>query len=184
MWGRILTTLALFFVCLQGVCLHAQITLSFAQLQELLQSSVKEGLSDKEVSNYLKGQKLDFALSDRIIEEFVGWGIGPRTLNVLRSMKPLTAAMPAPEIKKPPPPKYKQPPPPSEDEQARIIAEARRTALDYTDGLPDFVCLQLTRRYLDPSGLEMDWIKYDEIKTGSAISRTTKITKSLASTTN
>ncbi len=165
MWRRILTTLALFFVCLHGVCLHAQITFSFAQLQELLQSSVKEGLSDKEVSNYLKGQKLDFALSDRIIEEFVGWGIGPRTLNVLRSMKPLTAAMPAPEIKKPPPPKYKQPPPPSEDEQARIIAEARRTALDYTDGLPDFVCLQLTRRYLDPSGLEMDWIKYDEIKT-------------------
>jgi len=79
-------------------------------------------------------------------------------------MKPLTAGMAAPEIEKPPP-KYKQPPPPSEDEQARIIAEARRTALDYTDGLPDFVCLQLTRRYLDPSGLEMDWIKYDEIKT-------------------
>jgi len=163
MWGRTLATLTLFFVFLHAVCL-AQITLSFAQLQELLQSSVKQGLSDKEVSNYLKRQKLEFALSDRIIEEFMGWGIGPRTINVLRSMKPLTAGMAAPEIEKPPP-KYKQPPPPSEDEQARIIAEARRTALDYTDGLPDFVCLQLTRRYLDPSGLEMDWIKYDEIKT-------------------
>ena len=31
--------------------------------------------------------------------------------------------------------------------------------------MPDFVCLQITRRYVDPSGLEMDWLKYDEIKT-------------------
>ena len=98
MWGRILATLTLFVVCL-----HAQITLNFAQLQELLRSSVKQGLSDKEVSKYLKNQKLDFALTDRIIEEFVGWGIGPRTLNVLRTMKPSTAGMAAPEIEKPPP---------------------------------------------------------------------------------
>ena len=160
MWGRVLAAGTLFVVCL-----HAQIALNYGQLQELLQSSVRQGLSDKEVAKYLKDQKLDFALTDRIIEAFVGWGIGPRTLNVLRSMKPLTEGLAAPEIEKPPPPKYRQPPPPSEDEQARIIDEARRTALEYTDGLPDFVCLQITRRYLDPSGLEMDWFKYDEIKT-------------------
>ncbi len=159
MWGGVLAAGTLFVVCL-----HAQITLNYGQLQELLQSSLRQGLSDKEVSKYLKNQKLDFALTDRIIEEFVGWGIGPRTLNVLRSMKPLTGGLAAPEIPEPPP-KNRQPPPPSEDEQARIIDEARRTALEYTDGLPDFVCLQITRRYLDPSGLEMDWLKYDEIKT-------------------
>ncbi len=159
MWGRLLVAGTLFVVCL-----HAQITLTYGQLQELLRSSVKQGLSDKEVAKYIKNQKLDFALTDRIIEDFVGWGIGPRTLNALRSMKPLTQGLAAPEIEKAPP-KYKQPPPPSEEEQARIIDEARRNALEYTDGLPDFVCLQITRRYLDPSGLEMDWFKYDEIKT-------------------
>ena len=137
MWGGVLAAGTLFVVCL-----HAQITLNYGQLQELLQSSVRQGLSDKEVSKYLKNQKLDFALTDRIIEEFVGWGIGPRTLNVLRSMKPLTDGLAAPEIPEPPP-KNRQPPPPSEDEQARIIDEARRTALEYTDGLPDFVCLQI-----------------------------------------
>ena len=160
MRGRVLVAGALF-----AICLHAQATLNYRQLQELLQSSIQQGLSDKEVSKYLKNKKLDFALSDRVIEQFIGWGIGPRTLNVLRSMKPLTQGLAAPTIEKPEPPKYRQPPPPSEDEQARIIDEARRTALEYTDGLPDFVCLQITRRYLDPSGLEMDWLKYDEIKT-------------------
>ena len=160
MWGRVLAAGALF-----AVFLHAQGTLNYRQLQELLQSSVKQGLSDKEVSKYLKNQQLDFALSDRVIEEFMGWGIGPRTINALRLMKPLTEGLAPPKIEKPQPPKYKQPPPPSEEEQARIIEEARRTALEYTDGLPDFVCLQITRRYLDPSGLEMDWLKYDEIKT-------------------
>jgi hypothetical protein len=58
-----------------------------------------------------------------------------------------------------------QPPPPSQEEQNRIIAEARANALAYTERLPDFVCLQITRRYVDPSGLEMDWLKYDEVKT-------------------
>ena len=160
MWGRVLVAGTLL-----AICLHAQATLNYRQLQELLQSSIQQGLSDKEVSKYLKNKKLDFALSDRVIEQFIGWGIGPRTLNVLRSMKPLTQGLAAPTIEKPEPPQYRQPPPPSEDEQARIIDEARRTALEYTDGLPDFVCLQITRRYLDPSGLEMDWLKYDEIKT-------------------
>jgi hypothetical protein len=56
------------------------------------------------------------------------------------------------------------PPPPSKEEQQRILAEARRNALEYTDRLPDFLCLQITRRYIDPSGLEMDWLQYDEVK--------------------
>ena len=58
-----------------------------------------------------------------------------------------------------------QPPPPSLEEQERIIAETRSHARSYTSRLPDFICLQITRRFVDPSGLEMDWLKQDEIKT-------------------
>jgi hypothetical protein len=37
-------------------------------------------------------------------------------------------------------------------EQEQIIAKARVIALDYTRRLPDFICQQLTRRYVDPQG--------------------------------
>ncbi len=149
-----------------GVLLSpAQQPLSYDQLRDIVRSSVSQGLTDKEVSKYLRKQKLDFALTDRLIEEFVGWGIGPRTLNVLRELKPGTEGLPVPNVAKPAGPLRRGPPPPSEEEQQRIIEEARRNALEYTQGLPDFVCLQITRRFVDPSGLEMDWLKYDEIKT-------------------
>jgi len=37
---------------------------------------------------------------------------------------------------------------------AKVISEAREIALGYAKRLPDFICLQLTYRYVDPSGLE------------------------------
>ena len=145
--------------------LAAQATLSFPQLRDLLESSVKQGVSDKQLAKYLKDQKLGFALSDRLIEDFIGIGVGPRTLNLLRRMGVASDGLPVPEIGPKTARGPKQPPPPSDEEQERIIEEARENALSYTDGLPDFVCLQLTRRYVDPTGLEMDWLKQDEIKT-------------------
>jgi hypothetical protein len=54
----------------------------------------------------------------------------------------------APEVKPTPIP------PPSAEEQAKILAEVRERALNYTRTLPDFICTQVTRRYVDPNGLE------------------------------
>jgi hypothetical protein len=51
-------------------------------------------------------------------------------------------------------------PPPSAEEQQRIIQEVRENALHYTKSLPDFICTQVTRRYVDPSGLEL-WHSQD-----------------------
>ena len=160
MWGK-LAAVAL----LAAVSLAAQAALSFPQLRDLIESSVKQKVSDKQLAKYLKNQKLGFALSDRLLEDFIGIGVGPRTLNLLRKMGVESAGLPEPEIVPKTARGPKQPPPPSDEEQDRIIEAARENALSYTDGLPDFVCLQLTRRYVDPSGLEMDWLKRDEIKT-------------------
>ncbi len=41
---------------------------------------------------------------------------------------------------------------PPESEQKRIIEVARQRALDYQDTLPNFTCLQVTRRLVDSSG--------------------------------
>lgn len=146
--------------------LSAQASLSYEQLHQMLRSSIEQKLRDKEIAGYLKKQQLGFELTDVHIEGFQGWGIGARTVKVLRELQPRTRGLST--AKAPEPAKVEepeQPPPPSPEEQERIIAEARSNALAYTSGLPDFICLQVTRRFVDPSGLEMDWLKQDEIKT-------------------
>ena len=54
----------------------------------------------------------------------------------------------------PPPPKtvYVPPPPPSSEEQAALLAEVKDYAVNYTHTLPDFICLEQTRRYIDTTG--------------------------------
>ena len=143
----------------------AQSGLRFDQLRDMIRSSINQRLNDREIAKYLRSQKLTFALTDAIIEDFVGMGVGPKTYDALLKLKEQSVGLPAPDTTPAAAAKPSQPPPPSQAEQNRIIAEARRNALEYTERLPDFVCLQITRRYVDPSGLEMDWLKYDEIKT-------------------
>jgi hypothetical protein len=40
-------------------------------------------------------------------------------------------------------------PPPSPEEQAAVIEATRNSALTFTDTLPDFICTQITRRWVD-----------------------------------
>jgi len=143
----------------------AQAALSLEQLASLVRSSIQLQQRDKEVAAYLRKQKLNFSLSDAAIEEFQGLGAGPQTLQALRELQKSSRGLPAP-ASRPIAATQAQPvePPPSSEAQKRIIEEARANALEYSRRLPDFICLQLTRRYVDPTGLELDWFKYDEIK--------------------
>ena len=151
---------------LAATVVFGQAGLSFAQLRDMIRSSIDQGLQDREIAKYLRDQRLKFSLTDALVEDFQGLGAGPRTLDALRKLQEQSRGLPPPaEEAKSRPRGPEQPPPPSEEEQKRIIAEARRSSLEYTRRLPDFVCLQITRRFVDPSGLEMDWLKYDEIKT-------------------
>jgi hypothetical protein len=58
------------------------------------------------------------------------------------------------------------PPPPPYEEQYRILNEVREYALNYSKSLPDFICLQLTHRYLDrhyKPGEEGSWSPIDRL---------------------
>jgi hypothetical protein len=44
--------------------------------------------------------------------------------------------------------------PPTTEERAKLLDEVRQYALNYTHGLPDFICLEQTRRYEDATGGE------------------------------
>ncbi len=48
------------------------------------------------------------------------------------------------------------PRPPSAEEQAKLLDEVRQYALNYTQRLPDFICLEQTRRYVDTT-LQESW---------------------------
>jgi VWFA-related protein len=69
-----------------------------------------------------------------------------------------TAAEPA-LVEVRPQEKWTAPPPTAE--QRKLLDAARLTALDYAGHLPNFICLQSTRRFEDPSGKD-EWRQKDE----------------------
>ncbi len=161
-----------------ALCLAASAeTMSVAQLRQFLESSapmIKQGTtSDRELAAFLDRVKLSERLDERQIEDFQGdMRIGPKTLLALRKLAAESVSLPvaAPVA---PPPKPKPIPPPSSEEQAAIIDDVRNYALNYTDGLPDFICTQVTRRYQAPvpgskyggaSGSDPHWFAVDTLQ--------------------
>lgn len=139
-----------------------EITMTVAQLEMFIRSSVELKQPDRQVAEYLRHVKLKDKLDDRTIEDLQSMGAGPRTVAVLRELGEasanLTTAPPPP-----PPPVYVPPPPPSSEEQAKIIDQAREYALNYTKALPNFICVQVTRRDYDPTGAGNNWYHSDTI---------------------
>jgi hypothetical protein len=138
---------------------YAQSVWSLKQLRDFVKSSVQMKMTDLEISKYLKTVKLSERLDDNGIEEMQGHGgLGPKTIAALKTLRDSTASLreakPEPPPPAPPPPK---PPPPAE-EQGRIIDEARELALNYSNRLPDYICWQITRWYINPYGQKNSWI--------------------------
>ena len=131
----------------------AQMKMTVSQLKGFVRSSVQLKHDDKRVADYLKKVTLTERLDDNDLEEMVTLGAGPKTMSALEELKNASAALPK-AVVEPQKPAAAVIPPPSPEDQKRIIEEAREVALNYSKRLPDFICLQVTRRYYDPSGLE------------------------------
>jgi len=121
-------------------------TLTLDQLLKFLSSSVDLKMSDSEVAKFLAKTKLSEKLDDVTIEKMVSNGIGPKTLNALRTLRDqsesMSTAKPAP-----PPKRAELPPVPNSEEQAAIIDEVREYALNYSKSLPNYLATQVVRRY-------------------------------------
>lgn len=145
-------------LCLLAALTFAQgMRLTVGQLKQFIRSTIHLKQPDKQVADYLKNVKLTEKLSAADLDELQAEGIGARTSEALQALITATAAMPTPPrdpvvAKAAPPPPM---PPPTSIEQSKVIEEAREVALNYSKRLPDFICTQVTRRYVDPSGLEM-----------------------------
>jgi len=146
------------------LCCAAEFTLTIAKLREFLESSVKMKESDIQVAQFLKQVKLSEKLDDATVEDLQKKGLGPKTVAALRTMVDATATLPEAA---PPPPKvvYKPPPDPSLDEQHNVLDEVREYVANYSKNLPNFICVQVTRRAVDMSGKGTSWHPTDTITT-------------------
>jgi hypothetical protein len=110
----------------------------------------------------LRHVRLTDKLDDRTIENLQSLGAGPKTVVALRELGEASASL---RTSAPPPPKpvYVPPPPPSSIEQEQIIDQARDYALNYTKQLPNFICVQVTRRDYDPTGTGNNWYHSDTL---------------------
>ena len=138
-----------YLVLMLAGAVHAQAKLTVDQLVQMVKSSVQQlKLDDAKIAQYIKTVKLSGKLDARTVETLQGLGAGPRTVTALKGLMTESAALPeAP----PPPPKpiYVPPPPPDSVAQAQILQEITEKAINYSRNLPNFLCLQVTRRYVD-----------------------------------
>jgi len=157
---RIRVVLLIFAACLT---VTAQMQMSVSQLVSFLRSSIKLKQDDKQVADYVKKIKLSNRLDARMIEELQGEGLGPKTVQALGDLREASAGLPAAGF---PPPSVSirtvSIAPPGAAEQKHVLGKATEYAMNYVKSLPDFICSQVTRRYVDPTGRE-SWVKQDEI---------------------
>src|SRR5580704_6024473 len=143
----------------------SEMSLTVNQLVKFIQSAIQLKQPDRQVAEYLKHVKMSEKLDDQTIEDLQGQGAGPKTVAVLKELG--TASQGLAKAAPPPPPKaaYVQPPPPDSIEQGKIIQQAREYVSNYTKNLPNFICVQVTRRDADPTGTGNAWRHLDTITT-------------------
>jgi hypothetical protein len=133
---------------LLAVLATAQRAMTVADVIAFVDSQIKLKGDDKATADFLQHIKLTQKLEPREVENLQARGAGVRTLQALRKLSEDSASLAAaPPPPVPPPPK----PPPPPGELAAILAAVKEYALNYTKNLPNYVCVQTTRRRIEPT---------------------------------
>ena len=131
-------------------------TFDVDQVTAMVQSSIDQKIPDGEIAKYLKKVKLTQQLTDRDIQKLLEHGAGLRTINALKELRDKSASLKPPSPIPAPTPNVSAqqsgPPPPPQEKQDQILSEVRQYAQTYTQQLPNFICTQVTRRWVDPAG--------------------------------
>jgi hypothetical protein len=128
----------------------AQRPMTVLDLTAFIKSQIKLKADDRTTADFLRTRvKLTQKLTDATVEELQGMGAGPKTVAALRKLAEESAGLAAAP---PPPPPVVVPtrPPPDSMEQAEALAGMKEYALNYTAKLPNYLCVQTTRRHYDP----------------------------------
>src|ERR1700678_2414612 len=129
-----------------AVAAFGQRPMTAEQLISFIRSSIQLHHDDHQVADFIKKIKLTDKLEERKVEELEGMGAGPRTILALRGLSTASASLPATAPAPPPPPRAVIPPPDPE-ELTRLLEETIEQAREYAKSLPDYMCIQVTRRH-------------------------------------
>jgi hypothetical protein len=108
----------------------------------MVRAAVGAGQDDKKTAKQVSKLKLSERLEDRVIEELESLGAGRRTVEELILLRDASAGMPEAAAAL----GFPHDEMPSQEEQRRIVYDARDNALSYLRSLPDFICHQAIRR--------------------------------------
>lgn len=151
--------------------LQAQMQMNVEQLAEFIRSELAlKQHTDRQVAAYVRKIQLTEKLTDKTILDLEAQGAGPKTVQALQALRDETATLKPPThdatyspATAPDNPvasatpqvslQAKAPPlsPPDSVTQEKIRGMMRDYALNYTQNLPNFICVQVTRRYVDPN---------------------------------
>jgi hypothetical protein len=145
-----MSRIKLIFVLLcTGMILLAQRPMTVADLRTFIRSQIKLKADDRMTADFLRKVKLTQKLEDAVVEELQGLGAGPKTVAALHKLEEESASLGA-APPPPPPVVFVPPPPPDSVEQAAVLGAMKEYALNYTARLPNYLCVQTTRRHYDP----------------------------------
>lgn len=153
--------------------LHAQMQMNVSQLVDFVRSelALKQANYDKQTAAYIKKIQLTEKLTDKTILDLEAQGAGPKTVQALQELRDQSAARKAPTQEATYSPATAPDttltagpqtarlgtsaapviPPPDSVRQQKIIEMMKEYALSYTQSLPNFICVEVMRRYVDPN---------------------------------
>ena len=134
----------LFAACLSAT---AQGHVTVSALVTEVRADLLRSHGDSRTAKDLRKVQLAERLDDRTIETLQSEGAGTETVAQLLAMRDESSRLPRPAT-----PAIPEPAAPSVLEQVQIWNDAHDNARSYTQRLPDFICSEVVRRYIDPNG--------------------------------
>jgi hypothetical protein len=150
--------------------LQAQMEMNVQQLADFIRSEIAlHQHTDKQIAAYLKKIKLSEKLTDKTILDLEAQGAQPKTVAALQELRDQAASLKPPshdatyspataseDASTGGPPTVRLNsraapiPPPDSVRQQEILSRIKDYALSYTKNLPNFICVEVIRRYVDP----------------------------------
>ncbi len=157
-----------------ALSLQAQMEMNVQQLVDFIRSELAlRQHTDKQVAAYVKKIKLSEKLTDKTILDLQAQGAQPKTVAALQELRDEAATLKPPSHDSTYSPatvpdnaatggeatirlnsRAAPIPPPDSVRQEQILSLVKEYALNYTKSLPNFICVEVIRRYVDPMSAE------------------------------
>jgi hypothetical protein len=129
------------------------------ELVTFIRSAIQAKYDDKKIADEVSRIRLVNRLDETTVVQVQHMGAGQKTIAALRKLAEGSMTLPAAAPKAAPAAIAA----PSEAEVKEILEAVRQNALNYSDSLPNYICTQVTKRHVDPTGTE-NWRLADTIQ--------------------